>query len=65
MGTLRKKIQRQEAFSTNQPPRTGPKAEVMPVKPDQVPIARPRCSALKEALMIAREPGTSKAPPIP
>lgn len=33
--------------------------------PDQVPIARPRCSSLKEALIIARLPGTSKAAPMP
>ena len=31
--------------------------EVIEVKPDQVPIARPRCSELVEALMIARLPG--------
>jgi hypothetical protein len=33
--------------------------------PDQVPMARPRCSSLKEALIIARLPGTSKAAPMP
>ena len=60
-----KKTQRQEANCTNTPPSTGPATEVMAVKPDQVPIARPRCSSLNEALIIARLPGTSKAPPIP
>ena len=35
------------------------------MKPDQVPIARPRASPAKTALMIARLPGTSSAPPIP
>ena len=33
--------------------------------PDQVPMARPRCSELVEALIIARLPGTSKAAPMP
>src|SRR5205823_6686752 len=64
-GTWRKKTQRQEAYCTNTPPSTGPTNEVIAVKPDQVPIARPRCSLLNEALIIARLPGTSKAPPIP
>src|SRR5204863_10008920 len=41
-GTLRKKTQRQEAYWTNKPPSTGPTTEVIEVKPDQVPIARPR-----------------------
>src|SRR5712692_3600247 len=64
-GTLRKKTQRQEAYWTNTPPSTGPTTVVIEEKPDQVPIARPRCSLLNEALMIARLPGTSSAPPIP
>src|SRR5258707_12932119 len=64
-GTLRKKTQRQEAYWTNTPPSTGPTTEVIAEKPDQVPIARPRCSSLNEALIIARLPGTSRAPPIP
>jgi hypothetical protein len=49
----------------SQPPRTGPKALVIAVKPDQVPMASPRESSSNEALMIARLPGTSKAAPIP
>src|SRR5438067_4925178 len=64
-GTLRKKTQRQEAYCTNTPPSTGPTTVVSAENPDQVPIARPRCSSLKEALIIARLPGTSKAAPIP
>ncbi len=47
------------------PPRTGPKALVIAVEPDQTPIARPRESSSKEALMIAKLPGTSRAAPIP
>src|ERR1700722_7662633 len=42
MGTLIKKGQCQEACPINQPPSTGPKAVVMAVNPDQVPIARSR-----------------------
>src|SRR6266487_2619413 len=64
-GTLMKKTQCHEACSTSHPPRTGPIAEVMEVKPDQIPIARPRLSGSNEALIIARLPGTSSAPPIP
>ena len=40
-------------------------AEVIAVKPDHVPIAFPRCSLSNDALMIARLPGTSSAPPTP
>src|SRR6266704_2648779 len=49
-GTLRKKTQRQEAYCTNTPPSTGPTTVVSEENPDQVPMARPRCSALKDAL---------------
>src|SRR5438309_8966404 len=37
-GRLMKKTQCQEACSTNHPPRTGPNAVVIAVKPDHVPI---------------------------
>ena len=47
------------------PPRSGPKAVVIAVKPDQVPIAQPRVASSKQALIIARLPGTSNAAPIP
>ena len=49
----------------NHPPSTGPIAAVIDVKPDQVPIARPRSFSGKFALISARLPGTSSAPPIP
>src|SRR5947207_7807281 len=65
MGRLMKKIQRQEACSTIQPPRTGPSAAVIEVKPDHVPMARPRSLSEKEALSSARLPGTSNAAPAP
>ena len=60
-----KKTARQETCSINQPPRTGPIAAVIALKPDQVPIARPRSSSRKELLMMARLPGTSNAAPNP
>src|SRR6202040_2701519 len=63
IGTLMKKIARQDRASTSQPPRTGPTAEVRAEKPAQVPIALPRSSAGKAALMIARLPGIRSAPP--
>src|SRR5258707_15119252 len=64
-GRFRKNAQRQEAYCMSHPPRTGPKALVIAVEPDQTPIARPRESLSKEALMIAKLPGTSRAAPIP
>ena len=60
-----KNTQRQEACSISQPPRTGPTAVVIAVKPDQVPMARPRSFSSKEALMMARLPGTRSAAPMP
>ena len=65
-GRLIKNTQRQEAFSTSHPPRTGPNAAVIAVNPDQVPIARPRSvSSLKAALMMARLAGVSSAAATP
>ena len=49
----------------NHPPSTGPTDAVMEVKPDHVPIARPRSSSEKLALISARLPGISNAPPNP
>ena len=60
-----KKTALHETVSTNHPPSSGPMAAVMALKPDQVPMARPRSSSEKELLMIARLPGTSRAAPIP
>ena len=64
-GKLMKKIQRQEACSTSQPPSSGPTPAAMEVKPDHVPMARPLSSLGNEALMRARLPGTSRAAPTP
>jgi hypothetical protein len=61
-----KKIQRQLALSTSQPPSTGPIAVVIAVNPDQVPIALPRAvSSAKLALIKARLVGVSRAPATP
>ena len=64
-GTFRKNAQRQERWSMSHPPRTGPAAAVIEVKPDHVPIARPRSLGGKVEARIARLPGTSSAPPTP
>src|SRR5260370_700696 len=64
-GRLIKNTHRQEACSTNQPPRTGPIAVVIAVKPDHVPIACPPLCAPKDELIIARLPATSSAAPTP
>src|SRR5437762_1505486 len=42
-----------------------PSAAVIEVKPDHVPMARPRSLSEKEALSSARLPGTSNAAPAP
>src|SRR3989442_6198212 len=64
-GTLIKKTQCQEACSINHPPRTGPKAVVMAVNPDPIPISFPPDISSKEALIIARLVGSSAAEPRP
>src|ERR1700733_13058885 len=58
-GMLIKKTQRQDACCTSHPPRTGPMAVVIAVKPDHVPMAAPRVFSSNEALIIDRLPGTS------
>ena len=54
-----------EPCSMNHPPSTGPMAAVIEVNPDHVPIARPRSFSEKPALISAKLPGTSSAPPMP
>ncbi len=49
----------------NHPPTTGPAAAVIAVKPDHVPIARPRLLSGNDALMIDKLPGTRNAAPNP
>ena len=64
-GRLMRKMSRQEAAWTSQPPRNGPIAAVTPPSPDQAPMAGPRSSRRKLASMMARLPGVSRAPPMP
>src|SRR5579872_4318973 len=64
-GTLIKNTHLHDPYWVNNPPNTGPIAAVIEVKPDHVPIARPRSSLGKLALIKAKLPGTSNVPPIP
>ena len=64
IGMLITKTQRQEK-STSRPPMRGPTAAAIPVRPDHCPTPRPRSSLRRVALMMARLPGVSNAPPIP
>src|SRR5262245_36367488 len=64
-GRLMKKTQCHDTCSISHPPRTGPRAVVIAVNPDQVPIACPRDCSSKDALMIARLPGTRNAAATP
>ena len=57
--------QRQERWPTRKPPSTGPIAAVTEVLADQVPMARPRESLSKAALIMARLPGVSSAAAAP
>jgi len=50
-----RKISRQEAACTSQPPRNGPIAAVTPPSPDQAPIAGPR-SETTPVTKIRRRP---------
>ena len=49
-GRLIRKIQRQTAYSTSEPPTNGPIAAAMPPSPDQAPIAGARSSRHERAL---------------
>ena len=60
-----RKIQRHGAWSTIQPPSSGPTAAAMADDPAQVPIARPRSCSSNEAPMIASEHGIRRAAPMP
>ena len=65
MGRLIQKIACQGPISISQPPRIGPSAAAMAEAAAQVPMALPRASFGKWALISASEPGTRSAPPIP
>ena len=47
IGTLIRKIERQDAAEMSQPPTSGPIRKAMPVQAVQAPIAAPRSSPLK------------------
>ena len=64
-GRLTRKTNRQVVASISQPPRNGPAAPAMPASPDQAPMARPRSAGTNDAVMMARLPGVSRAPPMP
>ena len=64
-GRFRKNAQRHERCSISQPPRTGPKAVVIALAADHVPMARPRSCSGNDALKMARLPGTRSAAPTP
>ena len=64
-GTLMAKIQRHDAWSTSSPPPSGPTTIAIPPHAVHVPIAAPRSSAGKVAVMIASDAGTSSAPAHP
>ena len=65
MGTLMKKMARQETLCTSQPPRRGPAAVVTPDSPAQAPMAAPWSSSAMAVRSTARLPGrrTAAAPP--
>ena len=64
-GTLRKKIDCQETFSTRKPPTTGPIASASALTPAHVPIALPRSCGGKALVMIERVAGIMNAAPMP
>ena len=64
-GTLIAKITRQENKSISAPPIGGPMRIEIPVQAVHEPIAAPRSSSPKVAVMIARVLGTSSAPAMP
>ena len=59
------KIQRQETNSISSPPPSGPTTNAIPVHAVHEPIAPPRSSPGKTAVISARLDGTSSAPAIP
>ena len=65
IGTLTKKIARQETASASQPPKVGATTPAIAVAPAQVPIALPRSCSGKVAPMMARLVGTMSALPTP
>ena len=59
------KTQRHDACVTSQPPTSGPITNAMPVHAVHVPIAAPRSSPLKVAVITASPAGVRSAPATP
>ena len=65
IGTLTKKIQRQEMPLVSTPPRTGPTATATPVVAPNAPNATPRSRPWNAEAISARAVANMAAPPIP
>ena len=61
-GGLMRKIARQEAAETSHPPASGPMTKAMPVQAVQAPMAAPRSSPLKVAVIVASAAGGEDGP---
>src|SRR5207253_5827986 len=64
-GGLIRKMERQDATETSQPPTSGPITNEIPVHAVQVPIAAPRSSPAKFAVIVASAAGVRSAPETP
>ena len=64
-GGLIRKMERQEATETSQPPMSGPITNEIPVHAVHVPIAAPRSSPAKFAVIVASAAGVRSAPETP
>ncbi len=65
MGTLIKKMEPHQNFSSNNPAAMIPIAAPAPAKPDQIAIALLRSSTGKITLMIDKVAGITRAAPTP
>ena len=65
IGTLMKKIQRQEALSTSQPPRIGPRIGASSIGTPSTPITRPILCGPAFLVMIVMTAGMIMPPPRP
>ena len=64
-GTLIRKTEPHQKFSSSAPPTTGPIATARPTAPAQTPMALPRSRGSKTFEMIDRVDGMTAAPPMP
>ena len=65
IGTLMKKIQRQEASSTSQPPRIGPMIGAISMGTPRTPMTRPMRCGPAFLVMIVMTAGMIMPPPMP